>query len=150
MPLTLNVHSRETNPQFASFVDSSDLVIICSFVVQLPNVDAATFDVIYPLQTLKPIASMLRSRVQTETEENISWRDRLELAVLQVPLRVTARLCQPTVSVKKLIHLQEGDVFPIQVGDGVEVRVEDAPIFLGEMGEIGGNSAINLKERVKT
>ena len=150
MPITLNVHSRETNPQFASFVDSSDLVIICSFVVQLPNVDAATFDVIYPLQTLKPIASMLRSRVQTETEENISWRDRLELAVLQVPLKVTARLCQPTVSVRKLIHLQEGDVFPIQVGDGVEVRVEDAPIFLGEMGEMGGNSAINLKKRMKT
>ena len=76
---------------------------------------------------------MLRSRVQTETEENISWRDRLELAVLQVPLKVTARLCQPTVSVKKLIHLQEGDIFPIQVGDGVEVRVEDAPIFRGEL-----------------
>ena len=149
MSITLNVHSRETNPQFASFVDSSDLVIICSFVVQLPNVDAATFDVIYPLQTLKPIASQLRSRVQTETEENISWRDRLELAVLQVPLKVTARLSQPTVSVRKLIHLQEGDVFPIQVGEGVEVRVEDAPIFLGEMGEVGGNSAINIKERIK-
>jgi flagellar motor switch protein FliM len=150
MPLTLNVHSRETNPQFASFVDSSDLVIICSFVVQLPNVDAATFDVIYPLQTLKPIASLLRSRVQTETlEDDISWRDRLELAVLNVPLKVTARLCEPVVSVRKLIHLQEGDVFPIQVGDGVEMRVEDKPIFMGEMGELGGNSAINLKERLK-
>ena len=150
MPLTLNVHSRETNPQFASFVDSSDLVIICSFVVQLPNVDAATFDVIYPLQTLKPIASQLRSRVQTEAvEDDISWRDRLELAVLNVPLKVTARLCEPIVSVRKLIHLQEGDVFPIQVGDGVEIRVEDKPIFTGEMGELGGNSAINLKERLK-
>lgn len=150
MPLTLNVHSRETNPQFASFVDSSDLVIICSFVVQLPNVDAATFDVIYPLQTLKPIASQLRSRVQTESvEDDISWRDRLELAVLNVPLKVTARLCEPVVSVRKLIHLQEGDVFPIQVGDGVEIRVEDKPIFNGEIGELGGNSAINLKERLK-
>lgn len=150
IPITLNVHSRETNPQFASFVDSSDLVIICSFVVQLPNVDAATFDIIYPLQTLKPIASQLRSRVQTESgPDDISWRDRLELAVLEVPLKLTARLCQLPVSVKKLIHLQENDVFPIQVGDGVEVRVEDKPIFLGEIGEVGGNSAINIKERLK-
>ena len=41
------------NPQFTNFVDASDLVIICSFVVQLPGVDAANFDIIYPLQTLK-------------------------------------------------------------------------------------------------
>ena len=150
IPLTLNVHSRETNPQFASFVDSSDLVIICSFVVQLPNIDAATFDIIYPLQTLKPIASQLRSRVQTEAvEDDFSWRERLEMAVLEVPLKVTARLSEPTVSVSKLMRLQEGDVFPIQVGEGVEVRVEDKPIFIGDTGDVGGNSAINLKERIK-
>ena len=150
IPLTLNVHSRETNPQFASFVDSSDLVIICSFVVQLPNVDAATFDIIYPLQTLKPIASQLRSRVQTESvEDDFSWRERLEMAVLEVPLKVTARLSEPTVSVSKLMRLQEGDVFPIQVGEGVEIRVEDKPIFLGDTGDVGGNSAINLRERIK-
>ena len=47
-------------------MDGSDLVIICSFVVQLPDIDAATFDIIYPLQTLKPIASQLRSRVQSD------------------------------------------------------------------------------------
>ena len=150
IPLTLNVHSRETNPQFASFVDSSDLVIICSFVVQLPNIDAATFDIIYPLQTLKPIASQLRSRVQTESiEDDFSWRERLEMAVLEVPLKVTARLSEPTVSVSKLMRLQEGDVFPIQIGEGVEIRVEDKPIFLGDTGDVGGNSAINLRERIK-
>ena len=60
MPITLVEQSREVNPQFTSFVDGSDLVIICSFVVQLPEIDAATFDIIYPLQTLKPIASQLR------------------------------------------------------------------------------------------
>ena len=30
------------NPQFTNFVDASDLVIICSFVVQLPGVDQLT------------------------------------------------------------------------------------------------------------
>ena len=28
---------EEVNPQFTTFVDASDLVIICSFVVQLPE-----------------------------------------------------------------------------------------------------------------
>ena len=35
MPITLTEQSREVNPQFASFVDNSEMVIICSFVVQL-------------------------------------------------------------------------------------------------------------------
>ena len=66
MPISIKHQSREINPQFATLVESSDSVIICSFVVQLPNVDSASFDIIYPLQTLKPIASLLRSRVQSD------------------------------------------------------------------------------------
>ena len=57
MPINLNVQGR-VNPQFVSFVEGSELVIICSFVVQLPGMDAANFDIIYSLQTLKPIASL--------------------------------------------------------------------------------------------
>ena len=63
IPVTFKEQAREVNPQFASFVDGADTVIICSFVVQLPNIDPATFQIIYPLQTLKPIASQLRSRI---------------------------------------------------------------------------------------
>ena len=48
MPINVTYQNREINPQFASFVDGAELVIICSFVVQLPDTDAASFDVIYP------------------------------------------------------------------------------------------------------
>jgi len=149
MPVTLACQSREVNPQFASFVDSADLVIICSFVVQLPGIDAATFDIIYPLQTLKPVASQLRSRVQSEVvDDDISWRERLERAILQVPLHVTARLSEPTVSMNNLLRLNEGDIFPIPIGEGVQIRIEDKAMFLGEIGEVGGQSAINLNKRI--
>ena len=50
----------------------------------------------------------------------------------------------------KLIKLQPGEVIPIQLGEGVEVRVEDKPIFLGEMGEVSGQSAINLNKRISS
>jgi len=151
MPINLNVQGREVNPQFVSFVDGSELVIICSFVVQLPGMDAANFDLIYPLQTLKPIASLLRSKVQSDVvEDDISWRQRLERAVLEVPLKVSARLSKPVVSMSKLINVKPGEVIPIQIGEGVEVRVEDKPIFLGEMGEVSGQSAINLNKRISS
>ncbi len=149
MSINLSVQGREVNPQFVSFVDGSELVIICSFVVQLPGMDAANFDLIYPLQTLKPIASLLRSKVQSDVvEDDISWRKRLERAVLEIPLKLSARLSKPVVSMSKLINVKPGEVIPIQIGEGVELRVADKPIFLGEMGEVSGQSAINLNKRL--
>jgi len=147
--ISIHHNTREVNPQFASFVDGSDLVIICSFVVQLPNVEAATFDIIYPLQTLKPIASQLRSRVQTDmVDDDKSWRERMEQAVLEIPLKVVARLGEPTVSMGKLITLKQGDSFPMQINDGVDVLLEDNIIFTGEVGEINGQAAVKLTSQV--
>ena len=121
-----------------------------SFVVQLPYTDAASFDVIYPLQTLKPIAAQLRSRLQADVaEDDHTWREKMERAVLNIPLTVTGRLSQPVVSMYKLINMQVGDTFPITIGEGVEVQIDGEDAFLGELGEVGASAAINLKSRLK-
>jgi len=150
MTINLREQGREVNPQFTSFVDGGDLVIICSFVVQLPDIDAATFDIIYPLQTLKPIASQLRSRVQSDViDDDLTWRDRLERAVLEVPLNVTARLSEPTVPMAKLLHMNVGDTVPMPVQDSISILVEGNELFHGEIGEVAGQSAINLTKRLE-
>ena len=66
MPITLTEQSREVNPQFASFVDNSEMVVICSIFVQLPGVDLTTFDIIYPLRLLKPIASFSKIKYKVK------------------------------------------------------------------------------------
>ena len=148
MPIKLSLQGREVNPQFASFVDGSELVIICAFLIQLPNGNSVNMDVVYPLQTLKPIATQLRSRMQSDTNDDVSWRERMENAILNVPLNVTAFLGQPVMSMGQLIRLQTGDVVPIQVNDGIELRVEDNPIFLADIGEVSGQAAVSLTKRI--
>ena len=148
MPITLSHQGREVNPQFASFVDGSELVIICAFLIQLPNGDSVNMDVVYPLQTLKPIATQLRSRMQSDTNDDVSWRERMEHAILNIPLNVTAFLGKPVMSMGQLIRLQTGDVVPIQVNDGIELRVEDNPIFLADIGEVSGQAAVSLTKRI--
>jgi flagellar motor switch protein FliM len=148
MPITLSYQGREVNPQFASFVDGGELVIICAFLIQLPNGDSVNMDVVYPLQTLKPIATQLRSRMQSDTNDDVSWRERMEHAILNIPLNVTAFLGQPVMSMGQLIRLQTGDVVPIQVNDGIELRVEDNPIFLADIGEVSGQAAVSLTKRI--
>ena len=148
MPITLSHQGREVNPQFASFVDGSELVIICAFLIQLPNGESVNMDVVYPLQTLKPIATQLRSRMQSDTNDDVSWRERMEHAILNVPLNVTAFLGKPVMSMGQLIRLQTGDVVPIQVNEGIELRVEDNPIFLADIGEVSGQAAVSLTKRI--
>ena len=149
MPITIKHQAREVNPQFATLVESSDSVIICSFVVQLPNIDSASFDVIYPLQTLKPIASLLRSRVQSDIiDDDVSWRERMEKSVLNVPLPVSAILSEPSLSLSKLVRLQKGDIVNLPPIDGVDFFVDDKLLFKAEIGETNGQVAVSLKNRL--
>ena len=149
MPITIKHQSREINPQFATLVEASDSVIICSFVVQLPNVDSASFDIIYPLQTLKPIASLLRSRVQSDViNDDISWRERLEKSVLNIPLPVSAILSEPSVPLSNLVQFKEGDVMNLPPVDGVDFFVNDKILFKAEIGETNGQVAVSLKNRL--
>ncbi len=148
-PINFTKLGREVNPQFTTFVDASDLVIICSFVVQLPGVDAANFDILYPLQTLKPIASLLRSRVQSDiVEDDISWREKLENAVLEIPLGVKATLSQPIVNISRLLRLNVGETLEIPISENLDVYVEDIKMFNGDLGEYKGNSAVNVNKKL--
>ena len=149
-PITIKFHSREQNPQFAAFVESSDLIIVCSFVMQLPKVDSMSFDIVYPLQTLKPVSSLLRSRVQSDVvESSLTWRDKLEKAVLEVPLKVQSNLSEPVVSMSKLLRIKEGDTLNINVDDTVDFYVSNQKYFKAEMGEVKGNASVKLTKRLK-
>ena len=149
MPISIKNVGREINPQFATLVESTDSVIICSFVIQLPNVDSASFDVIYPLQTLKPIASLLRSRVNSDVvEDDKTWRERLQNSVLNVPLPISAILSEPKVKVSQMVNFKKGDLLQLGPVEGVDFLVDEKILFKAEIGESNGQAAISLKNRI--
>ena len=149
MPISIKNVGREINPQFATLVESTDSVIICSFVIQLPNVDSASFDIIYPLQTLKPIASLLRSRVNSDVvEDDKTWRERLQNSVLNVPLPVSAILSEPKVKVSQMVNFKKGDLLQLGPVEGVDFLVDKKILFKAEIGESNGQAAISLKNRI--
>jgi flagellar motor switch protein FliM len=49
----------------------------------------------------------------------------------------------------KLIKMQAGDTFPIMINEGVQLFIEDERAFIGELGEVGINAAVNLVSRPK-
>jgi flagellar motor switch protein FliM len=149
MPLTFSDEAREENLQFASFVDGTETVIVCSFSVQLPKSEPASIDILYPLQTLKPIAAQLRSRMQSEViDDDLTWRERLERAVMQIRLPINAQLSKPKVSLRKLLEIESGDVFPIQIREGLGILVQGQKMFNADIGTVGGISAITITRKL--
>ena len=149
MQMSFSLVNREENMQFAAFVDGDEMVVNCSFMVQLPDLEPASFDILYPLQTLKPISSQLRSRMQSDyVADDKSWRERLTRAILSIPLEVTAQLAEPTMSLRKLKALKDGDIVPTHLDDRVQVRIEGMPLFEAQAGELTGKSALHLTKKL--
>jgi flagellar motor switch protein FliM len=143
MPVAMTLAGREESTQFATFADGDEMVVDCRFTVQLPGGDTARIDVVYPMQLLKPISSLLRSRLQSDQiEEDRTWRERLEQAVLSVPLNVSVRLCQPEMPLNRLIALSAGDVLPVALTGTVDVLVAGRVLFQAQPGEQGGRAAV--------
>ncbi len=144
-PISFDVVNREENLQFASFCDADDMVVNCSFLVQLPEADPATVDILYPLQTLKPISSQLRSRMQSDVVGNdLSWKQRLVHALLDVPLEVTAHLAEPTVRMGTLTAIQPGNIVPVNIWPHPKLLIEGQLMYEGDLGELAGHAAISI------
>lgn len=150
VPLQFSNPVHEDNLQFASFVETDEKVIACSFIIQLPEADPATLDLIYPLQALKPIATQLRSRTQSDqVADDLRWRANLEKAVMQVPLTVTGRLADPSVALSLLTDLKPGQIVPVNLAPRPQLLVEGKPFFDAEPGEVHGRAAFSLQRKLQ-
>ncbi|WP_235829778.1 flagellar motor switch protein FliM [Frigidibacter oleivorans] len=147
--IRLTATTREENMQFATFADGDEMVVVNSFIVQLPGQEPEGFDILYPVQTLKPVAALLRSRVQSDRlGEDRSWREQLEQALLSVPLDVSARLCAPELPLSRLMSLADGEVIPVSLPERADVMLDGRALFEAQPGEQSGQAAIAIIRRL--
>ena len=148
-PTTFSETSFEENPQFASFVDGQESIVVCRFEVSLPDIDPLNIDVLYPIQTLKPVASKLRSQVQTAVgESDLTWTEKLQAAVSEIPINMSAVLVESKIQISKLTELLEGGTMTVAPPDNLKIKISNRTYFNGDMGEIDGCRAVSITEKV--
>ena len=140
-----DVMASEMNPAFLSFIEGNEQIVICSFVVQLPFAKSATIELVYPLQMLKLIAPLLRSKVQRVGENrDENWAARLREAIMEIPLVIAPRVAEPTVDLTQLLRLRAGAVINIEPFNDVPVYIEGHSLFNGRIGEKDGKMAVSI------
>ncbi len=144
-PVHFEFMSSETNPAFTSFVEGQEIVIVNSFVVQLPYAAPAAINIIYPRQSLKQIATILRSKIQRVGDgRDLKWEHRLQEAIMRIPLHFVPRIAEPTISMRDLMNIHEGMVVDIPAFDQVKIYVEGEVFFEGNLGDRDGKLAVRL------
>lgn len=100
----------EVNPQFATIVMPTDLVIVTKYEVELET-SAGTLIVCIPYSMIEPLRSRLSGAFQAEALDiDIAWQKRLKEIILESAVDVHVQLGTKEISGEQLIHMKVGDV----------------------------------------
>lgn len=136
----------EVNPQFASIVSPSEVVVVTAFHIDLEN-GGGDFYVTLPYSMIEPIRELLDAGIQSDRgERDERWEKSLQEELMSARVDLSATLSEAVLSVRDVACLKPGDVIPIEVPEIVEVAAEGVPIFRGRVGISNGNYAIQVTE----
>lgn len=149
--LQLELVRSEINPQFASIVPPSEVVIVVSFEVELDSA-IGNFFICLPYPTIEPIRAKLHANFQTERLEiDHAWVARLKDRILETPLCIKVDLGSTQITSNQLLKLQIGDVIMLNTEENepLPIEVEGITKFWGTPGILRANKAILIVKEEK-
>jgi flagellar motor switch protein FliM len=135
----------ETNPAMLSHIDGEDRMVRTRFLLTVGEARPIEIDLLYPAASLKPVASILSSKVQSRRQaDDPTWTGNLARAVMQVKLPVRSVLAEPVIPLAQLMTLKPGDIIPISFGPEIPLLVSNNRFARGAVGASNGRAAIRL------
>ncbi|WP_462323956.1 flagellar motor switch protein FliM [Desulfoplanes sp.] len=142
----------EINPQFASIVPPSDVVVVISFEVELEN-SIGSMLVALPYATIEPIRSKLYAAFQSERlEVDHAWISRFRDRLMETPVTMDVTLGGCELSGRQLLNLSVGDVILLDADEDDMLRAEVQGVlkFHGRPGVVKGNKALQIFKEEET
>ena len=135
----------EANPAMLSNIDGEDRVVRTRFVLTIGEGAQVSVDLLYPAASLKPIAPILSSKVQSRRQaQDPAWMNSLTRAVMNVKLPIRSVLAEPVIPLAQLMSLQPGDIIPISFGPEIPLLVSNRRFARGAVGAANGRAAVRV------
>jgi flagellar motor switch protein FliM len=144
--VTFELVRSEINPQFASIVPPSDVVVIITFEVELETA-LGQLQICLPYATIEPIRSKLLASFQTERlEVDHAWVARLTERILESPVELKITFGNTTITGNQLLKLRVGDVLMLDTDteDMMPVTVAEVRKYWALPGIYKGSKAIQI------
>jgi flagellar motor switch protein FliM len=140
--------NSEINPQFATIVSPSELVVISAFKIDLEN-GGGELHVTMPYGMLEPIRDVLDSGMQSDRmDRDESWMQTLREEIEEAEVEIVPILGRSQLSVGRLVDLKPGDVIPCDFDGHVTLIAEGVPVARGSYGASRGQQAVKVTQRV--
>ncbi len=150
-PVTVQYIRSEFNPQFASIVPPSDLVLVIPFGVESEQF-GGLITLCIPYSNLEPIKAKLYSGYQTEhLEMDRGWIERFVDQLKRSEVEIVVEFGKTFIPAQKLLNLKVGDILPLrkEASELILARVQGVPKFGGKAGIYGSNKAFQIEERIQ-
>jgi flagellar motor switch protein FliM len=145
--LTLVYQRTENNPQFASIVPPSDVVIVVKFEMEMEHA-AGTITVCIPYSTIEPIRGKLYAGFQSDQlEVDHEWMRRFRAQLRDAEVEVTIEVGRTEILSGELLKLKVGDIISLDkdISEALVALVQGVPKFIGRAGSYKGNKAFKVE-----
>ena len=150
--VNIELTRSEVNPQFATIVPPSDVVVVVTFEVELENA-IGSMVVCLPYATIEPIRSKLYASYQSERlEVDHAWLSRFKERLLEIPVDFNVTMGKTQITGRQLLNMESGDILMLDTDqeDLLKAYVQGVLKFHGVPGFTKGNKAFQVVQEEET
>ena len=145
-PIDIEFQRSEINPQFATIVTPTEVVIISRFEVDIEGA-VSKFMICIPYSMVEPIKEKLYSGFQSEQlEVDHRWIERFKERLKESELNIRIDLGKTNISSRDFLKIKKGDVIVLdkRIEDPLVIDIENLPKFIAYPGKLNNNLAVKI------
>ncbi|MCC7202985.1 MAG: flagellar motor switch protein FliM [Nitrospirae bacterium] len=145
-PVSVQFSRTEINPQFASIVTPTEIVIVIAFNIEVEGVPGK-LQVCIPYPCIEPIKEKLQAGYQSDNYEvDTKWMERFKQQLADCSLNISVELGGTTIKIKDVLNLSVGDILILDkpADENITASIEGKPRYSGRPGVYKGNLAFQI------
>lgn len=151
VPINFQPARSEINPQFASIVPPTELVIAIHFDLELDHL-IGKITLCLPYSTIEPIRQKLNARYQSEQlEVDLQWIERVKRQLREVEVELLVELGRGQMTGRELLQINVGDTVLLDqyVDEPLLVKIEGVSKYRAFAGNSKGLHAVRIHQEVE-
>ncbi|MNQ38948.1 Flagellar motor switch protein FliM [compost metagenome] len=149
MEVNFEYINSEVNPAMANIVGPSEAVVVSTFHIELDG-GGGDLHVTMPYSMIEPVREMLDAGFQSDLDDQDErWVNALRQDVLDVDVPIGATVARRQLRLRDILHMQPGDVIPVDMPEEMIMRANGVPAFKVKMGSHKGNLALQVIEPIE-
>ena len=148
MEVNFEYINSEVNPAMANIVGPSEAIVVSTFHIELDG-GGGDLHVTMPYSMIEPVREMLDAGFQSDLDDQDErWSKALREDVLDVSVPLSATVARRQLRLRDILHMQPGDVIPIELEDELIMRANGVPSFKVKLGSHKGHLALQVIEPI--